>query len=275
MSKSKSFRVRIIADLTEREWQTLAIVTRLTNTRPRTYTFAENDDAPTDIYLVDGDQEEALRQWEYAQAHRPGPAVFLTTRPDARAGQRQLRRPMVPSALLGLVKLLDEVTIQEFSFVPELRIGQDDVATPGGLAISTKDARHSALVLDDSTTVLAQVGMLLNLSGVAADFADTAEMALDFIARNSYDIAFLDVVLPGKVDGYQVCKAIKKNKHTRHTAVVMLTSRSSAIDRVKASLAGCDAFLTKPVENETFQRTVHRFLGREAACRPGQPLPAC
>lgn len=275
MSESKTFRVRIIADLTEREWQTLAIVTRLTNTRPRTYLFTVNDDVPADIYLVDSDDEEALRRWEYAQVPRSAPAVFLTIRRDASAGQRQFRRPMAPSALLGLVKLLDEITIQEFSFVPELCIGQDDIATPGGLAISTKDARYSALVLDDSTTVLAQVGMLLNLSGVAADFADSAEMALDFIARNSYDVAFLDVVLPGEMDGYQVCKAIKKNKHTRGTAVVMLTSRSSAIDRVKATLAGCDAFLTKPVENETFQQTLHRFIGHEVECRYGQPLPAC
>ena len=79
------------------------------------------------------------------------------------------------------------------------------------------------------------------------------------LAQNSYDIIFLDVVLPG-TDGYQVCKDIRKNPGTRQTPVIMLTSKSSPFDRVRGSLVGCSAYLTKPVDYNAFRAAVSKYL---------------
>ncbi|MFS8513691.1 MAG: asparaginase domain-containing protein, partial [Planifilum fulgidum] len=57
---------------------------------------------------------------------------------------------------------------------------------------------------------------------------------------------FLDLTLP-HMDGYEVCKRIKRSRHSRQVKVVMLTSRASRIDRIRGAMAGCDAYLTKPV----------------------------
>ena len=71
---------------------------------------------------------------------------------------------------------------------------------------------------------------------------------------------FLDVVLPG-IDGYQVCKLIKGNKQAiKRTAVVMLTSRASPFDRLRGSLSGCDAYLTKPVDENLLLEVIAKFL---------------
>jgi len=43
--------------------------------------------------------------------------------------------------------------------------------------------------------------------------------------------------------------------------VIMLTSKSSPFDKVKGKLAGCDSYLTKPVEHDEFQKVVSGFLG--------------
>jgi twitching motility two-component system response regulator PilG len=78
------------------------------------------------------------------------------------------------------------------------------------------------------------------------------------MGKNFYDIIFLDVILPG-ADGYQVCKHIKKNPLLKQTPVVMLTSKASPFDRVRGSLAGCDTYLTKPVDYQEFKQVLEKY----------------
>lgn len=274
MENKKMFRVSVIADMAEREMRMLATAARLTAARARSYVFETTTRSAADIYLVDGESPMALRSWHSARARNPAPAIFLVTETNSLSGRREFKRPLVPPSLLGLVNLLDEVTVHEFQFLPELSIGHEGASPDAAVTVASKGTRFSALVVDDSTTVQAQVGLGLKMYGVAADFADTAEKALALIEKNTYDIAFLDVVLPGGADGYQICKAIKKDRKLRHTAVIMLTGKSSTFDRVRASLAGCDAFLTKPVQNEVFQQTLSKYLDERGDERMGQPVIA-
>jgi twitching motility two-component system response regulator PilG len=66
-------------------------------------------------------------------------------------------------------------------------------------------------------------------------------------------------------DGYQVCKLIKGNKQAvKRTAVVMLTSRSSPFDKLRGSLAGCDEYLTKPVDENHLLEVIAKFLPKGA-----------
>jgi DNA-binding response OmpR family regulator len=63
-----------------------------------------------------------------------------------------------------------------------------------------------------------------------------------------YKFVFLDVMMEG-LDGYQTCRAIKQRKYSdgKPPVVVMLTSRGGTIDKIRGTLAGCDAYLTKPL----------------------------
>ena len=65
--------------------------------------------------------------------------------------------------------------------------------------------------------------------------------------------------MPGK-DGFTICKLIKKNPTTKDVPVIMLTGRTAAMDKVKGSLAGCQAYLTKPIDDKQFQATVEKFV---------------
>jgi two-component system, cell cycle response regulator len=101
------------------------------------------------------------------------------------------------------------------------------------------------------------------------DFAESGEQAIGLTGAREYACIFLDVVLPG-IDGYQVCKLIKSNKQAiKKTAVVMLTSRSSPFDKLRGSLAGCDEYLTKPLDEERLLAVIAKFLpsGRKRAER--------
>jgi len=94
---------------------------------------------------------------------------------------------------------------------------------------------------------------------LAVDLAEDAEVALELIEKGNYDVIFLDVVLP-EMDGYKVCKLVKTNAMTRSIPVVMLTGKTSPFNKVRGVMAGCDRYLTKPVDAEELKVVLHKYI---------------
>ena len=91
--------------------------------------------------------------------------------------------------------------------------------------------------------------------------AESGEQAFEFLNKSQgYDLIFLDVILPGLVDGYNICKTIKRDKQRKRIPVIMLTGKGSPFDRIRGKLAGCNTYLTKPVRREQFQTVVKKYL---------------
>jgi two-component system, cell cycle response regulator len=116
-----------------------------------------------------------------------------------------------------------------------------------------------ALVVDDSTTLRRLMELTLSPFGIELDFADTGEYAVALAKANPYDIIFLDVMLPG-MDGYRACKAIKADKRTKDTPVVMLTSMNSAFDKVRGIMAGTSVYLTKPLDRNQLMQAIDKCV---------------
>ncbi|MFN7368775.1 MAG: response regulator, partial [Burkholderiales bacterium] len=91
------------------------------------------------------------------------------------------------------------------------------------------------------------------------DFAESGEQALELFRINRYNAVFMDVYLPG-IDGYEVCKHIKARAERRKTAVIFVTSKHSTFDRVKGAMAGCDAYLTKPLKQARLVEVLDKFI---------------
>src|SRR5262245_42339850 len=201
-----------------------------------------NSTRPADIYLVDGSDASAMNEFRAVRARYPAPAVMVGEG-NAENGVPALPRPIQWARLL-----------QSF-----------DDAVLNGSSQSAQGARavqDAVLVVDDNATVRKFMEAKLAPYGFSADFAETGEQAVGLTGAKEYTCVFLDVVLPG-IDGYQVCKLIKSNKQAiKRTAVVMLTSRSSPFDKLRGSLAGCDEYLTKPVDENRLLEVVSKFLPR-------------
>lgn len=116
-----------------------------------------------------------------------------------------------------------------------------------------------ALVLDDSVTVRTQLATALTKVGISADHASTADSAFALLDKHPFDFMFLDVIMPG-VDGYDVCKQLRRKVETKKLPIVMLTSRSSPFDRARGALAGCDLYLTKPIDLKSFYQAVNKVV---------------
>lgn len=179
---------------------------------------------------------------------------------QAARGSHTLIRPLTATRVLGALDRIGRTLTPRTDAGNGARHAPMDATPPGGQrAQQTRHAR--ALVVDDSQLVRTQVGKALKRYGIEAEFAEGGQTALELVARSPFDIIFLDLVMPG-MDGYKVCKAIKHDKTRRHLPVVMLTSRSSPIDKIKAKLCGCDSYLTKPVSLSAFHQTVSRLLAK-------------
>lgn len=99
----------------------------------------------------------------------------------------------------------------------------------------------------------------LGIFGIAIDLAETGEEAFVTIKENSYDIIFLDLVLPG-VDGYQICKTLKMTEKTKNIPIVILTGKSGFFSKLRGILVGANAYLTKPVQQEQLKTVIQQVL---------------
>ena len=123
-------------------------------------------------------------------------------------------------------------------------------------------ARHEehnfrVLAVDDSPLMRTFLQNKLAPYGIHPEFAASGEEALFKISKQHYDLIFLDVMLPG-MDGYDVCKMIKKNKDNALMKVVMLTSKDKTFDKIRGTMAGCDGYLTKPVDEMKLRAIIER-----------------
>ena len=162
-----------------------------------------------------------------------------------------LARPLLASRLLAALDKLVEPLLQHWSTSAPTELQNTAAGSP--------EPKASVLVVDDSPTVRKQLELILTALNVQVHCVSTGEDVAGALTRCTVDLVLLDVVLPGE-DGYTVCRAIKRNRATRHTPVVMLTSKASPFDKIRGSLSGCESYLTKPVAKDEFERTVLRYL---------------
>ena len=137
------------------------------------------------------------------------------------------------------------------------------------LAAGPSDDRRldHILVVDDSDIALRFMAANLARFGFQVHLARSGEEALERLSRQSFEMVFLDVTMEG-MDGFKTCKAIKRARYTegrQPPAVVMLTGRGTPVDKMRGTMAGCDAYLTKPLrEGELLAVVGEREVKRHA-----------
>ena len=256
---------------------------KITEGRTRSYVIQHPDnDTHADIVMVNVSKKEAIREWGSLHLDSNGnpscPTLLVGVNKPKKSRFRYTPLPFFATRVL---KTLDEITVEDLKYTPELRIEdfaansvEDDPDIVKDTAYFSKKELESiiekgeqeagikkqiVLVVDDSLPVRKALDMKLTLMNFEVELASSGEQAMNLLQDNYYDSVFLDVVMPG-IDGYEVCKRIKKDKNKKHIPVIMLTSKSSPFDKVKGKLAGCDTYLTKPVEHDEFQKVVAGYL---------------
>src|SRR5919108_1118306 len=104
----------------------------------------------------------------------------------------------------------------------------------------------TVLVADDAENVRSLFCQLLKSDGYHVLTAADGDAALETAQRHRPHVLLLDVRMPG-ADGIEVCRRVKSAPETRLTPVILVTGLADSGDRMEGVEAGCDDFLTKPV----------------------------
>jgi len=122
-------------------------------------------------------------------------------------------------------------------------------------------ASERILIVDDNAANLKLARIVLSLAGYTVETAVDAEQAQAAMSTFSPQLILMDLQLPG-MDGLELTRRIKADVATRDTIVLAVTAYAMRGDKERALLAGCDGYVTKPIDTRTLADTVAGYLGQ-------------
>jgi len=237
----------LVKGFTAMELRLLEGTVKLSQRRaPRIDLVADTDAAGADVVMIDASDAHAV-QWSRAQPWLAGKAVIWAGThaacPDHVVVERHVKWPVLP---LLLYRALEQCGKR---VAPIAAHGPVHRAAP-----------RRVLVVDDSLAVRGYLRSLLERHNLVVHDVDNAEAGIAAAATEQFSCVLMDVLMPG-IDGFEACRRIKAGARAgANLPVVMLTSKSSPFDRVRGKMAGCDSYLTKPVDSEQLHQVLARYI---------------
>lgn len=242
-------------------------IVRVSQRRTPKLTLLTEQQAPyADVLLIDYKDVNAVA-WAKSQLFLQKKAVIWVDANRADKHHLVISRPVQWSTLPIIVsRALDTKTAADESAAMSVaNLGHNVNSNQANQIKPSHTTNKRILVVDDSLGVRNHLTSLLEAKGFEVTTAENGVVALQAFRPNYYSCVLLDVIMP-EMDGYETCRAIKaleKGKHSTH--IVMLTSKSSPFDRIRGKMAGCDAYLTKPVTFRQLQETLSHYVAIDQA----------
>lgn len=118
--------------------------------------------------------------------------------------------------------------------------------------------KYKILVVDDDTNICELLRLYLEKEGFETVVANDGEQAVEYATEYKPDLILLDIMLP-KLDGWQVCRQIRK---TLETPIIMLTAKGETFDKILGLELGADDYVTKPFDTKEVIARVKAVLRR-------------
>lgn len=117
------------------------------------------------------------------------------------------------------------------------------------------------LIVEDQPEIRALIQMALEFEDdVEIHEAPDGDAALQMLTALRPDLLLLDVLMPGSVNGLELCRRVKADAALQGARIVMLSARSQPSDRQAGLAAGADAYLVKPFSPSELLRVIGKLL---------------
>jgi CheY-like chemotaxis protein len=125
-------------------------------------------------------------------------------------------------------------------------------------------AQERILLVEDNPMNRRVAQFILKSQGYTVLEARDGQEALELLKTHLPDLILMDLQLPG-LDGFTVTRIIKQDAATKGVPIVALTAYAMKGDAERALEAGCDGYITKPIDPDEFPQTVARYLQNRQA----------
>lgn len=115
--------------------------------------------------------------------------------------------------------------------------------------------RDCVVLVDDEANIRETIAFILDAEGVEVATASDGIEGLAAVRRLKPKVVLLDVMMP-RMDGYEVCSAIRQDPNLIGTYVIILTAKGQRSDAQKALEVGADLYLTKPFDDEVVLKVI-------------------
>ena len=115
--------------------------------------------------------------------------------------------------------------------------------------------RDCVVLVDDEPSIRETIAFILDAEGVEVATAADGIEGLAAVRRLKPKVVLLDVMMP-RMDGYEVCRAIRQDANLIGTYVIILTAKGQRSDEQKALEIGADLYLSKPFDDEVVLRVI-------------------
>ncbi len=129
-------------------------------------------------------------------------------------------------------------------------------------------------MVDDAPVNLKLMRLLLTHEGYEVRTAERAEDALQMLSNYRPELILADIQLPG-MNGLEMARRVKEDPRTKTIRVVALTASVRKEDRDRAFRAGCEDYISKPIDTSALATRIRELLDRPAAEQPAPPGDAC
>ena len=119
-------------------------------------------------------------------------------------------------------------------------------------------------VVDDDPDALALVECLLVTAGHEVVTCNSSVDALRDIPSRAPDCVITDLMMPG-MDGFELTRGLRRRKELARTKILILSAKSYDFDRRRAKEMGADGYLTKPINRETFLKSINEIVSDRIA----------
>lgn len=127
--------------------------------------------------------------------------------------------------------------------------------------------KATVLLIEDNEQNRYLVSFLLEAAGMTVAMAPDGPGGIALAERLRPQLILLDIQLP-LMDGYAVAQALRRNPALANTPIVAVTSYAMPGDREKALGAGCNGYIEKPINPESFVTEIRQYLGNRAEETP-------
>lgn len=116
-----------------------------------------------------------------------------------------------------------------------------------------------ALVVDDDPYILMSLEFLMKKNGYDVMVARNGTEALELVDKQLPDLVLLDIMMPD-VDGYEICRHIKKAARLKHTKVVFMSAKTKDADIQKGYDLGAALYITKPFSTRELVKQINQLM---------------